>query len=265
MTERTCTTTGLHLVAAGGQRAYRVAKDRDGALSARPNEHVGPRPVGSDPGAADSRGRYDTLGSTLYLADSRRCAYAEVLNGFRQDRAKIARTAKSIGMTVDEYIEAVIADAQANGVEVPWAISVDWQLERSIYEIRLPRQGWWVRIDHPDTLKALESLAAATAGATGEVTMLTATEVTGPDRDLTTLLAHVIRRQTLDDGHEPLGIVYQSRTLTGACWAYWDRRADENLPPGRNDLLQLSSENVGPDPVFTDTAEYYRLPILGAR
>lgn len=220
MTERICTKTGLHLVAADGQTAYRVAKDRYGALSARRNDHVGPRPVGFDPGVGDSRGRYDTLGSTLYLADSRRCAYAEVLNGFRAERAQIAHTAQSIGMTVDEYIQAVIAEAKANGVEAPWAISVDWQLERSIYEIRLPRQGWWVRIDHPDTLKALEELAAATAGAMGQVTMLTATEVTGPNRDLTTLLAHVIRSQMLDDGHEPLGIVYQSRTLTGNCWAY---------------------------------------------
>lgn len=66
-------------------------------------------------------------------------------------------------------------------------------------------------------MKALEELASATAGAMGGVTMLTATEVTGPDRDLTTLLAHVIRQQTLDDGHEPLGIVYPSRTLIGNC------------------------------------------------
>ncbi|HRO93952.1 hypothetical protein [Citricoccus sp.] len=217
MTERTCTKTGLHLVAAGGQTAFRVAKDRYGALSARPNDHVGPRPVGFDPDVGDARGRYDTIGSTLYLAEARRCAYAEVLNGFRAERAQIARTAQFIGMTVDEYIEAVIAEAKANGVDVPWAISVDWQLERSIYEIRLPRQGWWVRIDHPDTLKALEELASVTAGAMGEVTMLTATEVTGPDRDLTTLLAHVIKRQMLGDGHEPLGIVYPSRTLTGIC------------------------------------------------
>ncbi|NUL49018.1 hypothetical protein F7P69_28005 [Cellulosimicrobium funkei] len=265
MSERTCTTTGFRLVAAGGQTAYRVAKDRYGALSARRNELVGPPPAGSPPGAGDSRGRYDTIGSTLYLADSRRCAYAEVLNGFRAERAQIARTAQSIGMTVDEYIEAVIADAEANGLAVPWAVSVDWQLERSIYEIRLPRQGWWVRIDHPDTLKALEDLASATAGAMGQVAMLTATEVTGPNRDLTTLLAHLIRQQTLDDGHEPLGIVYPSRTLTGTCRAYWDRRADESLPPGRNDLVQLTSGNVGPDPVFAETAGHYRLPILGAR
>lgn len=60
MTERTCTKTGLHLVAADGATAYRVAKDRYGALSARSNDHVGPRPVGFDPEVGDSRGRYRT-------------------------------------------------------------------------------------------------------------------------------------------------------------------------------------------------------------
>lgn len=84
MTERICSKTGLHLIEAGGETAYRVAKDRYGALSARVNEHVGPMPVGFYSEAGDSRGRYDTLGSTISLADSRRCAYAEVLNGFRQ-------------------------------------------------------------------------------------------------------------------------------------------------------------------------------------
>lgn len=265
MTERTCTKTGLRLVEAGGQRAYRVAKDRYGALSARRNDHVGPLPVGFDSSAGDPRGRYDTLGSTIYLAGSRRCAYAEVLNGFRQERATIAEAAASIGMGVEEYIETIAAEAETNGLSLPWTISVDWQMDRSMYEIRLPRHGWWVRIDDADTLRSLERLASTAPGAPGKVAMLTATEVNGPDRDVTTLLAHVIRQQTLDDGSRPLGIAFPSRTLTGDCWAYWDRRTDEGLPPGRNDLVQLASENVVPDPVFADTAEFYRLPVLRTR
>lgn len=167
-------------------------------------------------------------------------------------------------MSVDEYIDAVTAEAEMNGISLPWTISAEWQMDRSIYQIRLPRRGWWVRIDHADSLRALEGLASRTPGATGVAAMLTATEVTGLDRDLTTLLADLIRQQTLDDGSEPLGIVFRSRTLTGNCWAYWDRRADEGLPPGNNDLMQVASENVGPDPVFAATAEFYRLPVLGA-
>lgn len=95
--------------------------------------------------------------------------------------------------------------------------------------------------------------------------MLTSGSITGENRDLTTLVAHIVRGLTLDDGTEPLGFSYPSKTLRGRCWAYWDRRADEGLYSGRDDLLQLTAENVGPDPEFQATAAFYDLPILGAR
>jgi hypothetical protein len=256
--------TGLRLIPAAGEIAFRVAKDRYGALSVRKNSIVGPMPIGTS-ADSDPRGRYDSIGSTIYLADSRQCAYAEVLLGFRQQRAAVAKAAESIGWTAEDYITSVRAQAQNNGVDVPWAISVDWQMDRSIYEIRLPRQGWWVQIDDPDTLRALETMAPTTAGMTERLQFLTSGSLTGEDRDLTTLLAHTIRGAALDDGSELLGISYPSKTLSGRCWAYWDRRADEGLSPGRNDLLQLTSENVGPDPEFNRVATLYDLPILGAR
>lgn len=263
-TGRRCASTGLTLVQAAGQISFRVAKDRYGALSVRKNSIVGPMPIGTA-ATSDSRGRYDSIGSTIYLADSRQCAYAEVLLGFRQQRASVAKAAESIGWTVEDYITSVRAQAEENGIDVPWAISVDWQMDRSIYEIRLPGQGWWVQIDDAATLRALEALTPPTAGLTERLQLLTAGSLTGDDRDLTTLLAHIIRGTVLDDGSEPLGISYPSKTLTGRCWAYWDRRADEGLSPSRNGLLQLTSENVGPDPEFHRVAELYGLPVLGAR
>lgn len=102
-------------------------------------------------------------------------------------------------------------------------------------------------------------------GSAGRLQILTAGSITGEDRDLTTLIAHIIRNQVLDDGSEPLGINYSSKTLQGRCWAYWDRRTDLKLAPGSNDLLQLSSENVGPDSSFIESAAFYDLPILNGR
>ena len=262
---RVCSGTGFRLVPAAGEISFRVAKDRYGALSVRKNSIVGPLPIGTDPADGDSRGRFDSLGSTIYLADSRQCAYSEVLGGLRQERASIAKAAESIGWEVDEYIESVRAQAQANGIDVPWAITVDWQMDRSIYEIRLPRNGWWVQLDDADTLQALQHLAPTTVGMTEQLQLLTSGSIAGENRDLTTLLAHIVRGQMLDDGSEPLGISFPSKTLRGRCWAYWDRRADAGLSPGRDDLLQLTSENVGPDPEFQSTAAFYDLPILGAR
>lgn len=94
---RTCSTTGLKLVAANGETASRVAKDRIGALAAHHNNDVGPRaqeiPVDT---TGDPRGRFDTLGTTIYLAGSRRCAFAEVLAGFRKDRAALVRAAEGL-------------------------------------------------------------------------------------------------------------------------------------------------------------------------
>lgn len=261
--ERACADSGLHLVAAGGETSFRVAKDRYGALSVLPNSLVGPAPVGADASEGDRRGRFDTIGSTIYLADSRRCAYAEVLVGFRKVRAQIAKAANSISWDVDEYIAQVTADAKANGVDVPWGVPVDWQMARSIYAIQLPRNGWWVQIDHAQTLAALEGLAPTVPGLTERLQLLTSGIIESEDRDLTTLLAHTIRTQTLDDGSEPLGISYNSKTLMGRCWAYWDRRADEGLSPGSNDLRQLTSENVGPDTDFAYVTDFYGLPVLG--
>ncbi len=117
--------------------AFRVAKDRSGALTGYPNEHVGELP----PSVPERRGRFDTLGSTIYFADSRRCAYAEVLTGFRKDRSAIARAAAGAGYTdadIDAYIEAVAEEARSIGRTPPWAIPVAWQMDRSIYEVRLP-------------------------------------------------------------------------------------------------------------------------------
>jgi hypothetical protein len=245
--------------------AFRVAKDRYGALSVRANSVIGPLPPGTDPAVGDSRGRFDTVGSTIYLAESRQCAYAEVLLGFRKSRANIAELAEYIGWDVDEYIAQVQDEARRNGVDVPWAISVDWQMERSIYQIRLPRTGWWVQIDHADTLAALEAMTPTMSGLVDRIRLLTGGDVMGEDRALTTILAHTVREQTLDDGTEPLGISYPSKTLMGRCWAYWDRRVDLGLPPGANDLWQIAAENVGPDPELISVAERYGLPQLGAR
>ena len=240
--EQTCGTTGLRLVAARAETAFRVAKDRRGALNVQSNTIVGPLPYSADP--VDRRGRFDTIGSTIYLADSRACAYAEVLIGFRKERAAIAKVAESIAWDADEYIAQVIADARANGVDVPWSITVDWQMDRSLYEVQLPGDGWWVKIDHVDTITALENLAPTVPGMTEQVKLLTSGAIESENRDLTTLLAQVIREQQLFDGSEPLGIYYQSKTLMGRCWAYWDRRADAGLAPSGNDLVHVGTSII---------------------
>jgi hypothetical protein len=69
-----------------------------------------------------------------------------------------------MGWDVNEYISQIIADATSNGAAVPWAVSVGWQMERSMYEIRLPPTGSWAQIDHAASLAALETLAPKVPG-----------------------------------------------------------------------------------------------------
>ena len=229
-----------------------MAKDRYGALSAL-SYKIG------DPGL----GRYDTVGRTLYFADSRKCAYAEVLTGFRQERGALAADAASAGYELDDWIDLVTDEALANDVDTPWAISLDWQFARSIYAIDLPPAGWWVQIDHPETLIAL--IDAHPHRHIQDNPVLTLADLSGEDRHLTQTLAQHIRDLVLDDGSQALGISFPSKTTYGRCWAFWDRRVDLNLASGRDDPRQVNSQNVGPDPAFLEVAGDFRLQILPAR
>ncbi|TRW47609.1 RES domain-containing protein [Georgenia yuyongxinii] len=260
-TERRCTLTGLHLLRATGQVAFRVTQEQYGALTASPNEAVG----ALGPSApAERRGRFDTIGRTAYLADSPECAFAEVLAGFRKDVGRLAAEAALIGADPDEYVRRVTEEAVANGVSPPWAIPFEWQMARAIHECQLPRRGWWVQIDHHETLHALRRVVPAALVPPERVAALTSADLAGEDRALTTALSQAIRQSLLDDASEPHGISFRSKTLRGRCWAYWDRRRDEGLAPGSDEPISLRRVSVWSHPAFRTVAAEYGLPILQA-
>lgn len=255
---RTCHATGLRLVPATRQLAYRVAKDRGRpALEGYPNEVVGPLPtVGRD-----LRGRWDTIGSTVYFADSPECAFAEVLSYLRFNRVALTKAARRAGYDdVDEYAAQIGREAAENEVDQPWAISCRWQNARSLYHVWLPGSDWWVQIDHPDTLDVLRH-TLVDLGADQLVDDLWADDLLNTNRAVTTLLAEHIRNLMLDDGSEPLGINYPSRTLHGRCYAWWNRRGDLGLGPSGDDPYQHHSTNVDV-PAMRTIAAAYDLPIL---
>ncbi|WP_426592608.1 hypothetical protein ACPPVS_12610 [Cellulomonas sp. McL0617] len=122
--------------------------------------------------ALDTRGRFDTLGRTVYFSDSPEAAFAEVFSPFRRERGALAADAAASGMGLDEYIDAVTEDAEARGMDTPWGIGGDWQMARSLYRVRMPLQGWWVDIEHRDTLAAITKNMTATLGGTRRRTAL---------------------------------------------------------------------------------------------
>ncbi len=236
---RVCVATGLGLLAADGQPGWRVTKDvyvqTSGITGVLVNDRVGPLPIG----VPDRRGRYDTLGRTVHFADTAKTALAEVLQHLRVKLMSMAKDAAAIGEDVDTYRRRLTEELHQRGLPGPGEVPVDWQLASGLYRVRLPEAGWWVIVDCPETLNALSERMSGSAG------QLTIGHICGDNLSLTTQLAQVIRDSTLDDGSLPVGVAFPSKTAYGRCWAWWNRRADDNLLPGSNDPKLTDSSNIG--------------------
>ena len=256
--DKICSATGLGLIAAQRGTAWRITKDAyvqtSGITGVLVNDRVGLLP----PGTPDRRGRYDTQGRTVYFADTAKTALAEVLQHLRVKVVSLAKDAAAVGMDTQDYRQALTDDLHSRGLPGPGEVSVDWQLASSLYEVHLPATGWWVVIDCPATLNALSD----TMG--GSVPPLTLGHVIGDNRALTTQLAQVVRESVLEDGSLPLGIVFPSKTAYGRCWAWWNRRADDNLNPGSNDPKLITSLNVGV-PELDEICRDWNLTLVGTR
>lgn len=253
-----CDRTGFRLVPASHfEFAWRVAKDEHvnsgGINTVRANPHVGPLP----PASEHPRGRFDAIGRTVYFGSTAQTALAEVLQPFHQRRVALEADAQAIGMTVDRYIASVLADADRNGVERPWTVGFDWQFARSIHKVRMPTKGYWVAVEHHDTLNQL-SLDLATWVRAYDLPAIDLGAVTGPDRALTTLIADHIRSSTLMDGSPPLGIVFPSKLGYGDALAWWNRRLDDGLMPGTDDPSSIEDDNVGV-PAFYEVLKQFGL------
>ncbi len=175
----------------------------------------------------------------------------------------LAVDAEAAGVALDEWMQMVTDEAHALGLDAPWAVSCDWQMAYLFYQVAMPIEGWWVGIDHPASLAALgRQMPSALAGL--DVPFLSAGDIEGTDRALTTLIAEHVRGLGLDDGSRPLGISFESKTLHGRCWAFWDRRADDGLSPSANDPSLAATTNVD-TPAFRAIASEYGLVILPGR
>lgn len=170
------------------------------------NDRVGPLPAGTP----DSRGRYDTLGRTVYFADTGKTALAEVLQHLRVRVMSLIKDAAAIGVDVEEYRRRLTKETHDRGVPGPGEVSVDWQMTRSLYEVHLPAFGWWVRIDDPATLNALSERMG------GFVGQLTLGDVCGDNRSLTTQLAQVSGIRCSTTGRFPLESCSRRRPPTVA-------------------------------------------------
>jgi hypothetical protein len=231
--ERRCTRTGLHLLRVAGDSTFRVAKPRYGALSAPPRT-----------GGADSAtwGRFDSPGRTLYVARDRTTAFAEVLSPFKQQLGNVnplEADAAALGLSLDEFLEQVASDWQEQSFMGVGAVPKLWRDVRSMYQVSATGAGWWIDVEHPDSLAALEQLVSNTLIDAG-IKALTTAVLRSENRAVTTAVGTALRTLPLDDGQPARGLQFGSKLGGGWCRAIW--LPDDDAAPA--DLVALSGEAI---------------------
>lgn len=233
-----CTSSGLNIVASTGQRIYRVARSGYGPL----NPPVRLRDV-----EVEKWSRWDTPGRTIYGGSTASGAFVEVLGYITPDPP-----ATPMGALFDDvgpedaatFAEQVAVELPAHGAMPYQSISQGWRQVRSLYELRLPRDGWFVNVTGAESMSVLsrELRPLLDECAVDQLTLSELTSSAEEMKALTTGIATWMRDTVhLHDGQRPHGIVYPSKwgsTLDN--WAMWLRRTDDD---------------TGPDPVeVTDTS-----------
>lgn len=223
---RTCKLTGLRLIPSKGQGVWRIAKFSLGALN--PPQ----RPVAGSP---ESWGRFDVPGHrTVYAAEPRTASYAEILAylspavGVRQTRLSemFDDTDADDPQTV---LDAIRSDWGRMFSIEPEKIVFGWREARRQYPVTLPALGWFVDIEHHDSITALNRQMSKLLS-TAAIPRLTRAHLTGDGQQSTTQIAEWVWKQELADGTRPHGIVYSSKHGSGwRCWAIWLRRVDDGL------------------------------------
>lgn len=250
MTTRTCETTGLRLIADPGVYGYRVGKNEYPVLSA----------VSRDAATESCNGwnRYDVPGQTFYIAETRGCAYAEVLSDFKRANGAsdpIAEDAAFLGMTLEEYVEEVAREWSELDFMGLGAIPAGWRYDRGMIPVVMP-DGWLIDIEHPDSISAIERMMDSELAEFG-VRQLTTATLRGEDRAVTTAIATRLHSVILDTGSRPFGVHFGSKHGAGWCKALW---LDH---PDASNVLTLSPEPIlVTDDALRTAADRFRIRVF---
>jgi hypothetical protein len=236
--DRQCSKTGLQLEPASGQRIWRIAKTSYGPLNPQERKAQSHR---------RDWGRYDVLGHrTIYGASPAVASYAESLAA---QRLRFTREGPALTELFDDLdpddqtslLEAVERDWAERNHMAPGTVAAGWRLERRLYELRLPRNGWFVAIERAESITAVSAALKSELGDLG-LDQLSVGDLRSEHRVLTTTIADWVWHQTLDDGTKPHGIRFGSKhDSTWSCWAIWLRAVDD----GKRLSAELTKSDKG--------------------
>ncbi|RUQ07163.1 hypothetical protein D8M35_06385 [Curtobacterium sp. HSID17257] len=230
---RTCTTTGLRLLPARSDTGYRVAKSNHPPVSAPTRGRHG------DHAATErsSWGRYDAAGTeTYYTAELRTGAFAEVLAAFKVPLgtgSALEVDAAAVGLTLEEFLADVASDWDERSFMQTGTLPRSWRDDRTVLSLEHPSTGWYVDVEHPDTLSAIEPSLRSHLLVGGWSSFTTAV-LRSDDRSVTTAVADLVHDAVLDDQTHPLGIHFGSKHGESWCRATWlDRTRDLSVLSSR--------------------------------
>jgi hypothetical protein len=178
--------------------------------------------------------RFDTPGSTVYLAGDRRTAYAETLAMARVGkdfRDAVAFASRQFGMSLEAARELIQDDWTRNGNMVPGWLPASWRDGRLVYTLRVSSPTRWIDLTAAETVAALNRHLGQQLDEAFGIPAVTLATLAGEDRQATTAIAEWLREQVLDDGNYAAGVRAHSKYGGGICWAYWLRRQDDRLGP----------------------------------
>jgi hypothetical protein len=218
-----CSKTGLAYVE-GPVTGYRIAKSSYGPLN----------PLPRSTGAVDrsSWSRFDTPGSTVYLAGDRRTAYAETLAMGRVGkdfRDAVEFAAAQFGIAVEAARELIQDDWTRNGNMVPGWLPANWRDGRLIYTLRINSPIRWIDLTAAESIASLNRHLGQQLDDAFGISTITLATLAGENREATTTIAEWLREQVLDEGTYAAGVRAHSKYGGGHCWAYWLRRQDDRL------------------------------------
>jgi len=263
---------GIRLHPATGASALRIARTSYGPVNPQERRIT----TGLDSLTGESRpslsapiaewSRWDTIGRTIYLADSADAAYAEALAAFRRRTAAdvdpLEADAAAVGLTLEEFLAAVDSDWDEGLFMRTGNLPASWRDARALYTMAMPSSGSWIDVAHGDTLAALDGALGSQLVDLGYEKGLTVADVLGEDRELTVRIAVALRNHVLPDGSEPLGIVYPSKRGYGTCFAYWMRRLDLGIGAGADDPRPIRPQEITEqDPALVRVSNTYHIRV----
>ncbi len=142
------------------------------------------------------------------------------------------------------FAEQVARELPAHGGMLYRSILRDWRQSRSLYELVLPEDGWFVDVTGAESVSVISrelGLALLAQCGIGQLTLSELTSSSQEFHELTTGIATWVRNSILEEGLRPHGIVYPSEWGSKQeNWAMWLRRADDGTGVDPVELIDTS-------------------------